>query len=210
MSKKTIALIIILLLITVGLLYLALAPKTQNVSLAPPAPTTVPSPTPVAQTVLSFSPNSLIVASQSGSLDLTIDTGENSVTAVQVELAFDPGALSDIAITDGTFFKQASSLLKNIDAKNGKISYILAIPPEGLPQKGKGSVATISFTTKLVSGRKTEVTFLPKTLVTANNVAVSVLRSTSNASIFYLKQNQNATSSATEDKMTGPLKPTTP
>src|SRR6476659_7177711 len=114
MNKKTLALIVGLFLVTCGLLYLALrTPPYQK-------PTTkAPTPTPLsvnAHTLLTLSPvsateSSLLVASGQAkttqyTLAVGIDTGGNMVNSVQLELAYDPQELVNVAATPGNFFKQ--------------------------------------------------------------------------------------------------------
>lgn len=198
-------LIFVLLIITAGLLYLAFVPfeKSGQTSIAPPLLTPEPSPTPATQTALALSPNPLIIASTSGSLELTIDTGANNVTAVQIELTYDPNALGSVDIIPGTFFDDPITLLKNVDTKNGKISYVLATSPTGRAKTGKGTVAAIVFTATIASGAKTQISFSPKTLVTAEKVQVSVLKSAENATIFYVQEG----SAGQQSTEIGPFKP---
>lgn len=191
MAKKTLVLIIVLLLLAAVLLYLAFASEkkpAQTTTVAPPiispAPSQISDVKSIPQTVLSLSPNPAIVSSQSGAVDLVIDTGENAVTAVQLELTFDPKVVTITSITPKTFFANPTELLKKIDQKLGKIIYAIAISPADPAKKGTGVVATISFTARLSAGGKTDITFSPKTLVTAEGVRTSVLKTTSGATII--------------------------
>ncbi len=187
MSKKTIALIIVLLIVAGGLFALAFMPQKKGTpTIAPPL--TAPAPTPVAQTTLLLTPNPLVIASQSASLNVSIDTGTNNATAVQIELSYNPEQVTAIDITPGTFFDNAITLLKNIDQKNGKLSFALATAPTAKAIKGTGTVATISFTTAIASGGKTDITFSPKSLVTAEKILTSVLKSATGSTIFYVQQ----------------------
>lgn len=191
MSKKTLILILILLFITSGLLVAAFVPNKPGVTsttIAPPLTSPIPTPTSAAQTVLSFSPNPLVIASRSGSLNLAIDTGKNNVTAVQLELLYDPKNLTNVAVLPGTFFEDPITLIKNVDSKIGKITYVLATAPNSKAQTGKGTIAQLNFDTTLVSGQKTTITFSKKTLVTAEKIPTSVLKSTDSATIFYVQQ----------------------
>ena len=202
MSKKTIALILVLLLIAGVLFALAFAPQKKGTpTIAPPL--TAPAPTPVAQTTLQLSPNPLVIASPSASLILAIDTGENSATAVQVELSYNPEQITAIDIIPGTFFDNPITLLKNIDSKNGKLSYAIVISPSAKAKKGTGTVATINVMTNIASGAKTNITFSPKSLVTAEHVPTSVLKSATGSTIFYVQQ-QGAGQAPV-----GPVKPST-
>lgn len=205
MSKKTLLLIIVLLVITAGLLYVAFRPATQNVQYKPPP--IVATPTPVAQTMLSLSPASYVIASPSGSLNVTVDTGQNKVNAVQIELGFDPQAFSVIDIIAGKFFDNPVVLLKNVDLKNGKISFALALPPTAPGKTGTGTVAVINFTTTIASGGKTELSLLPKSSATADKVKPSVLKKATGATIFYVQEVKAATESGQD--MMGPFKPAT-
>lgn len=204
MSKKTLLLVLFLLFITSGLLvaaFLPNKPKIVSTTIAPPLTSPIPTPTPAAKTILSFSPNPLIIASRSGSLNLAIDTETNNVTAMQIELLYDPKALTNVAISPGTFFDDPITLIKNTDSKNGKITYVLAMSPASKAQSGKGVVATLSFTTIVASGEKTQISFSPKTLVTAEKIPTSVLKATDSATIFYVQQ------ASTINEEVGPFKP---
>lgn len=203
--KKTITLLLFLFLLTGGLVFLYNRQDGANVSLAPAIVSPMPTPTPAIQTTLSFTPNPIIIASASGTLELSIDTGTNKVNAVQIELSYNPNAITNMKILKGPFFSDATQLLNNIDAKNGKASYVLVVSPSGKAQSGKGTVATIAFTTKLPSGQKTSITFTPKTLVTAEDVPTSVLKATDSATIFYVRSTE--TDVRTTEIPLGPVKP---
>lgn len=203
--KRTIFLLLFLFFLAGGLVLLYNNGGkiiNTNVSIAPPLVSPEPTPTPSVQTTLSFSPNPLVIASPSGTLEISIDTGTNKVNAVQIELSYDPNAITNMKILQGTFFSDATQLLNTIDAKNGKASYVLVISPSGRAQSGKGTVATVAFTNKLPSGQKTTITFTPKTLVTADDTPISVLKATDSATIFYVQSAGGQADSA------GPFKPT--
>lgn len=181
MSKRTLFLIFALFVITSVLLIMALyKPNIQ------PSPAQV-IPTPkeeIAQTILSF--GQPIAASSSSanlnySLPINIATGENKVTAVQLELQYDPKALTNVAVAPGVFFKNPVVLLNQIDVKTGRISYAFGINPETQSVIGNGIIATLTF--EAVAGIKEEtvILFLPKTLVTAEGVTESVLKETNAA-----------------------------
>ena len=93
MPRKTLALISGLVLVTVVLFIVAVRTNTQT---AKPQPTPAPvaqAPATPAHSVLSLLPNPLTVApGQQGSADVNIDTSDNAVTAVQLEIAYDKPA----------------------------------------------------------------------------------------------------------------------
>ena len=196
MPKRTLFLIFALFLITFALLLIALyqpqAPKTT---------TTIAPKEPVAQTVLSFgnlslaSPSSVLrqPADLNYSLPISISTGKNKVTAVQLELQYDPQILTNVAVVPGPFFANPEVLLNQIDTKTGRISYAFGVGLTGSGVAGKGTVANLIFTA-IKTPKKTAIIFLPKTLVTAQGVSESVLKQTNVGQIII--GNNNSTSSA--------------
>lgn len=185
MNKQTFALLSFLVLIAGVLVYLAVSQPSEE---ARPEPTTekAAKPTPsLIQTVLSLSPSTVEVSSAAGSVDVNINSASNSVTGVQLELSYDPTVLSDVTVSPASFFETPSVLINKIDAKNGKISYAIVIPPTGAAKKGAGNVATIKF--NVLRGAKTsstQIQFLPKSIVTAEGLGYSVLKSTSDATVI--------------------------
>lgn len=165
MPKRTLLLILVLIIAVAGLLALSLSSK--------PAPTTTV-PTSVAQTTLSLTQP---VASTSGVLtsNILINTNGNKVGAVQIELSYDPAALGNVDIKAGSFIKGSMQLLKKIDSDNGRVSYALGVPFGQNEAQGYGILATLSFT-KLQTSGMTTISFLPKSLVSAQGITQSVLR----------------------------------
>ena len=182
MSKKTLVLIIFLFLVTVGLLYLALVTPPYQKKQPPVGPT----PTPIsvnAHTTLAIAPASASESSKltQYSLAVTIHTGSNLVNAVQLELAYDPQALTNVTVSQGDFFRQPTTLLNSIDTVDGRISYATTEQLDLPAKMGTGTVAIISFDiAKDFTGKMTTISFLPKSAVAADKIMESVLRSTSN------------------------------
>lgn len=186
MSKKTYFLVLILVVIATYLAYsAAFRPASQKTPTSPPTQVTIP----VYQATLAFSPSPLIISptliQSPGSLDVVIDTGSKKATAVQLELSYDPKVLTNIELSPGTFFDNPIELIKTIDADNGRISYAVAISPNGTEKQGKGTVATIKFVANTQVAKATQISFLPKTLVTAQGVSTSILKSSSAGSILF-------------------------
>ncbi|MGH7246026.1 MAG: cohesin domain-containing protein [Candidatus Levyibacteriota bacterium] len=190
MPRKTMLLIVFLALVTGLLVYAAL--YVQNGPTSKTATTTVamsPTPTPVpAHTILTMSQHALqtgilqssssAAAPSGNAVDVNIDSSDNSILGLQLELSYDPAVLGNVTLTPGTFFPNASILYKNIDQKNGRISYVLGIQPTGKAIVGQGTVATISYTIlPTATGTATKIDFLPKTMVTAEGYQVSMLKS---------------------------------
>jgi hypothetical protein len=173
MPKRTFILILLLVLITVGLLAIALLPGVKSPLVATPAPALN-----YVQTQLSFS--APITATPSGyKTDVLISTGKNKVTATQLEVAYDPKILTNVNIKPGAFFTNPTILLKKVDAVNGRLTYVLGIGLGGTPATGKGTVATITFSTVAsATATQTSINFEPKTAATAVGYAQSVLKQT--------------------------------
>ena len=184
MSIKIFLIIIILVALTGGIFWIAASKpnpkkpstnqpkKTQLTTTIAPAITAVP-----LETVLMFDNLSSDASSKTYSLPIIIKAGANIVTAVQLELSFDPKLLTNIAVLPGSFFKNPAILLNNIDAVNGKIYYAIGINPQGQGTKGENTLATLAFKTRSQVPQTTTISFLPETLVTAEGQDQSVLKS---------------------------------
>ena len=187
MSKRTLGLILILVIVSGVLVSFALNPQKPQ---APKEEIKIPSPTPtpMAQTLISLSPNPLTMATRSATLSVNIDSKENNLIAVQLELSFDPKMISIADITPSTFFTTPLVLFKKIDAENGRITYAIAVPPGVSPKKGKGTVATISLTNNMTVGQKTQITALPKSVASAIGINPSVLKQITGTTIMLSSQ----------------------
>lgn len=185
MSTKTIILIIVLSVIAGIAVFVAVSPKNETPgNVSQPAVVTLPTPTPVmAYTTLSLLPNPLTISTASASVDVSIDTKTNKVTAVQLEISYDPKKLVNVDIAPATFFDNPIVLVKKIDPKKGLITFALGISPTQTAKIGTGNVATITFTSAISKGGQTEIKVLPETLVTAEGVSSSVLKSSSGTTI---------------------------
>lgn len=182
MPKKTLALITGLVLVTVVLFVVALRAGQQQNAPSTPQPTQAaqePEPTTPAFTVLNLAPNPLTVApGQQGKVDVTIDTDQNDVTAVQLELGYDPNVITNVKVTSGTLIANPAVLIDKNDPTQGRYTYAFGITPNGTPVKGTGVVATVTFTARANAvGKDTQLGLLPTTLVTARGVANSVMKS---------------------------------
>lgn len=176
LSRKTLALISSLIIVLVALFVLSFS--TQNQTNRKTGTDQQPTPTPVAQTVIKLSPNPVLLSEEnSGSVEVLMDTSENEVTAVQLEILYDPDVLTNVTIKPGTFFTSPVPLLNTIDRTEGRISYALAVTPAQAPLKGSGTVAIIEFRKNPASTiTTTELELLPRTLVAAKGIGPSVLR----------------------------------
>ena len=192
--RKTILLIIFLALITLALLYAAISSKTNN-----PSPNKMQSVnTEAAQTTLEISPNLIKDATSSAyKTVVSINTGQNKVTSVQLELSFDPNVLTKVDILPGTFFENPNIFLKTVDEVNGRISYAIGVLPCQDGVSGKGILANISFSTlPSLKNISTTINFEPKTQVSGEDSSVSILKTSSGTS-FILNKTLIGTPSST-------------
>ncbi len=175
MSKRTLFLIFALFVITFVLLMVAIyQPTTPKIT-----QTSIPK-EPVAQTILSFGAPSVATPSSASivsySLPINISTGTNKVTAVQLEMQYDPAILTNVSIAPDSFFANPNVLLNQIDFKAGRISYAFGVGLRDQGIAGKGIVANLTFSVSGTTPQKTAILFLPKTLVTAQGINESVLK----------------------------------
>lgn len=142
------------------------------------------------QTSLALKPNPLYVLTTEknaspSAVNIQINTKKNKVTAVQLELSYDPTLLTDVNIIPGPFFTSPSVLLKEI--KNGTILYSLGVAPGSSGKKGKGIIATVTFRINSTKSTITPLLFLPKTMVAADGETKSVLKSAKELLIYINK-----------------------
>ena len=184
MPRKTLALISGLVLVTVILFVVAFrAGKQQQAPSVTPTPVVSnPSPMVPAHTALSFASNAITAApGQQSKVDISIDTSDNAVTAVQLELQYDPMVVSNVQVTSGPLLQNPVVLINKNDTKTGRVTYAFGILPNHQPVQGMGSIATVTFTTKGAVGTQSDITLLPSTLVTARGVAESVLKASTSS-----------------------------
>ena len=200
MPKKTLFLILALAIVISVLLTMAISTSNTPPAGGPTRNQTIITPKEtIEQTILS--PGNPSIATSSSnlpqsinpySLPISINTFKNKVTAVQLELQYDPKILTNVTVVPGSFFVNPIVLLNQIDIKTGRISYAFGIGPIGQAVIGKGTVANITFTTKVKTAEKTSILFLPTTLVTAEGINKSVLKQAINA-LFVVPIESNLT-----------------
>lgn len=164
--NRTLFLILLLLVSVVGLLALSLNTQTSP---------KVSAPAPVAKTTLYLGKPVTASGSAITTVDVNINTQNNKVTGVQLEMSYNKDDLGNVDVVPGPFIPNPVSLFKKIDPANGRLSYALAVPLGGKGVTGTGVVATLSFN-KLKTAGQTEIKFLPKSLVSAEGIVQSVLR----------------------------------
>lgn len=217
MPKKTTIFIAILTVITVGLIYLALTTQDQQV-------TQPESESPQAQeeqvvektAVLSFLPETVTLSPQAPTttLDIVLDSGIHVVSGVQVELLYDPQAISNVEVTSsnpsllGTINQDFIVLFSNVDQLQGRVSYAAGITPSSdKVVTGDGSILTLTITKNpSFEGTETPIAFLDKSAVTEEGITESVL----NTSTPLIVQFSNETTAPVVTQAPVQTIPTTP
>ena len=92
-------------------------------------------------TILTLNPANITVKKDVETLvTINIDTNEDSVSAVETILSYNPKIIEVADITPGSFFEKASVLEQTINQKKGNVTFALG----GIRAKqGKGTVAKI-------------------------------------------------------------------
>jgi hypothetical protein len=111
------------------------------------------------------------------SLDLTIDTGNAKVAAVQVELSYDPAQLSTPTLVQGDFLTDKLGTPK---VEGGKIFFVYAAPISSGGKSGSGKLATLKF--KPLAG-DTQIKFTSNTMVAAVGSNTNALLSATGTTI---------------------------
>lgn len=195
MSKKTLSLILTLLVLTIILVWVAIsANKTQDPRLSDSNGGTNVTPTKKIEgnTILSMSPNPSLPTTSSTSartVNVNIDTKGDTITAVQLEIAYNPALLTNMTIKPGDFFESPLVLpVGGVNTKTGRITFQVTSGALGSIKSGTGTVATLSFYPVQQTGvLSTPITILEKSLVTGRRgtqtVETSLLKSFSGTTV---------------------------
>jgi hypothetical protein len=200
MSKKTLALIAGLTVLTLVLVVLALNTGQKNTGQkddSQASATTQPSPTVPAHTVVALDPNPVTFTAGTATVNVIIDTSDNPVTAAQFELTFDPKVLNYSAVKQGDFFQNALVLINQVDRVNGKLTYAIGLTPVGAqnPKTGTGTIAQVTFTRRSTAAAAGSTPLgLENVLVSAKGIAPSVLKSATGTTVT-LANSANTTAS---------------
>lgn len=173
----TYLLIVLLGVIAIGLSLIAIRIGNQK----PQTPTINIQPEQIkAQTTLTISSNPVKLSTPSAySTDILINTNKNVVDKVQLEISYDPNILGKVDIIPGDFFDTPKIFLKNLDAQNGRVSYVIGSSLENEGKSGKSIIAKLNFVILTKTATATaSVTLLPKTQATSPKSNDSVLKTT--------------------------------
>jgi len=176
MSKTTIALFIILFFFVGLLLFIVFGLKqNQLIDLfTKPHPSQFISP----DTTLSLStPLTTVRNGQTVTVAVLINNPDPHLNLVQIELSYDPLALTVDSLAPGTFFTNPTIALQNIDPVVGRISYALHCPVPKTENTANNcvnatspTIAVITFTINPYTiDTSSTLSFLPKTVIRTAN-----------------------------------------
>lgn len=130
-----------------------------------------PTPTVIQQTALTLMPQTISVQpNELATTQVMIQNGQSKPAIIQIELEYDPNALSNVTIVPGSFFAQPQILFSRVNSAAGRISYSLQASDSTAPINPSAPVAIISFVPSAYeSSAQTQITFLPKSVVKDQN-----------------------------------------
>ena len=174
MSKTTIFLLAVLLLF-VGFLTYLIYGKTQNPvikSFAKPSLARI-TPTPINTELSLSTKNQSIRPGQIIPVNVIIHNTSNHPNLAQLEIAYDPTAVTIDSIAPGNFFDKPTLALRNIDPVAGRLSYALRCPStqqlntaSNCNNADSNIIAIITLTINpYISQNTTTLSFQPKTVV---------------------------------------------
>ncbi|MEK7605674.1 MAG: cohesin domain-containing protein [Patescibacteria group bacterium] len=140
---------------------------------------------PSGHTTLSLSPTVLNDTQSPATLDVLIDSGGDPITAVQLDIAYDPATITDLSIQSGDFLGESQILPLNSQNENsGKATFV--ITPKNIQEakSGKGVLAKLIFYPKKAGNQlSTTISILDTSLVSARGISTSVLKKVGSATI---------------------------
>lgn len=182
--SKTIALMIIVGLVSYALLLYFKAPPTPTLPRKKVSAIATPILDP--QTKLYFSPPLIILTSSSPQeIPVLIATGQNTVTQAQVEIQYDPKVILVTSVRPGSFFPGSLPLVNKNDEKRGRIEFAIGVSENHEAVRGTGSLLFIQFIPgpEASTSGKTRLSFLPKSSVRGQGQTTSLLLSSESLTI---------------------------
>lgn len=149
----------------------------------------------VAPATVILSLPATVSASSDTAVPITISTGGAQVSAAQIELTYDPAAISVSSVTMGNTLTVELAKPK---ISQGKITFTYATQPDSGGYDGEGTLATL--TLRALSTSST-LSFTQDSMVAAVGFSSNMLKSVDNATI---QIGQGATTPTTQPPVTQP------
>lgn len=186
MPKKTLGLILILAIITIGLVVLALRSSMSDQRQYQVSPTEKPT---VKTARLFFETNQIAISTLSKNateVPVMIDSGEAKVSGAEVNLQYDPTIFSSVEFvpaSNSAFFDYPDSttiLANTVDITAGRVSYVVSITPNSDAKTGSGQIGILKLQAAATAQpTNTTIVFSPDSAVTSLNADDSILQSAS-------------------------------
>ena len=155
-------------------------PKKKAISVATPVLQ--------AQTKLYFSPAFLKLSSPlPQEISVMVDTEKNTISQAQVEIQYDPKAVTITSVRSGNFFSNTLPLVNKNDAGRGRIEFAIGFSERQRSVNGVGQLAIIQLAPgpEATLSARTQLSFLPKSSVRAQDQTASLLSATENLIIDF-------------------------
>ena len=194
MPKKFLFLFILFFLVVTGIVVLFFINNRYLALPSHPALFSKQTPQPIPTHSLFFSPkNMLVTPGQKNTITIVLTLDEHETTKslkiIQMEIAYDPTALSDVVVQPGDLFTNSSLLLNIVNSKIGRISYAFEVKQDASPKK-TGTAAIITFTPlPSFSGGETNLSFLPKTTI-KEQTEITPMIQTREANLIFVSSEQ--------------------
>ena len=114
------------------------------------------------------------------SFPIHIQTGANTVSAVELHIRYDPKLLNNVTIEPGRFFQNPTVLAQSVNSDTGVALLIIGTLS---PRRGDGVIAIFHATTAATLSSAMTLSFDPATQVAALGENETVVKSTTDATI---------------------------
>lgn len=144
-----------------------------GVLLLRPYPTTQKGTSDRKDTTVSFEPVGSVRVNTQYAFPIGIQTGTNTVSAVELHVRYDPQYFADVTIEPGPFFDNPAVLSKEINASEGTALLTIGTLT---PRQGEGVIATLQAVTAATATQSTTFSFGPGTRAAAVGEQGNVIR----------------------------------
>lgn len=136
----TIPALAIIILSSIAMIFFQVLPKTRNKFVSGAKPIVSITSQQKGSSVLAFAPQLATIKGKKFSVDVTLDTNTDKISALELHLSFDPKMTQIKDIIPGSFFTNPTVFKKEIDNKKGEAIFIIGTLS---PKSGSGMVAEV-------------------------------------------------------------------
>lgn len=169
----------LLILMSIGFIYRSSA--NNEIDVLSPTPQQLPVSETVKDTILTIATQEASSTATRISVPITIDTGENSITAVELHLTFSPIPNNIISLLPSTFFPSPAILQNDVNQASGTATLVVG---STVPKRGNGTIAVITLN-KQAMPSDIQIRFSQNTRVAAINEKGSVIKNLISGTLSY-------------------------